>query len=100
MCFRSYKNCELKVNLWWVEALARKKSAFFVTFILFWKKFVKYMGFISMYSALNKLSYLYLLLHVKKPYFIHFCCLFLKSSKAFSISLTGSIFGDFQENIR
>ena len=53
-----------------------------------------------MYSALNKLSYLYLLLHVKKPYFIHFCCLFLKSSKAFSISLTGSIFGDFQENIR
>ena len=31
---------------------------------------------------------IYILLHIKKYYFIHFCCLFLKSSKAFSVSLT------------
>ena len=29
-----------------------------------------------------------MLLHIKKRYFIHFCCLFLKSSKAFSVSLS------------
>ena len=33
MCFSSYKNCELKVKLWWVVACQRKESAFFVTFI-------------------------------------------------------------------
>ena len=34
MCFSSYKNCELKVELWWVKALERKKSKFFVTLTL------------------------------------------------------------------
>ena len=30
---------------------------------------------------------IYILLQVKNHYFIHYCCLFLKSSKAFSVSL-------------
>ena len=30
---------------------------------------------------------IYILLHIEKHYFINFCCLLLKSSKAFSISL-------------
>ena len=30
---------------------------------------------------------IYILLRIKKYYFIYFCCLFLKSSKAFSVSL-------------
>ena len=30
---------------------------------------------------------IYILLHMEKYYFVHFCCLFLKSSKGFSISL-------------
>ena len=36
LCFSSYKNCELKVKLWWVGAHERIKRAFlfFVTFIL------------------------------------------------------------------
>ena len=34
LCFSSYKNRELKVKLWWIGACERKKSAFFVTFIL------------------------------------------------------------------
>ena len=37
--FSSYKNCELKVKLWWIGACERKKSAFFVTFMLFGEKF-------------------------------------------------------------
>ena len=32
--FSSYKNRELKVKLWWVEARERKKRAFFVALIL------------------------------------------------------------------
>ena len=30
----SYKNCKLKVKLWWVGAHERKKNTFFVAFIL------------------------------------------------------------------
>ena len=32
MCFSSYKNQQLKVKLWWVEARERKESVIFVTF--------------------------------------------------------------------
>ena len=39
LCFSSYKNRELKMKLWWVEARERKKGAFFVTFILLWGNF-------------------------------------------------------------
>ena len=31
---------------------------------------------------------IYMLLHIKKHYFIYFCCLFLKLLKAFSASLS------------
>ena len=59
MCFSSYKNCELKVKLWWVGARERKMSAVFVTFILPEGNFFN-ICFISMYSVLNKLSeYIY-----------------------------------------
>ena len=41
-----------------------------------------------MYNVLKKLSgYIYIPLHIKKHFFMHFCCLFLKSSKAFGVSL-------------
>ena len=42
--------------------------------------------YLSMYSVLNKFSK-YVLLHIESHYFIHFCWLFLKSSKAFSVSV-------------
>ena len=45
------------------------------------------MCFISIYSVLNTFR-IYMFLRIKKHYFIHFCCLFLKSSKAFSVSLS------------
>ena len=41
-----------------------------------------------MYSVLNKLSE-YITFTCKKNYFIHFCCTFLKSSKAFSVFISG-----------
>ena len=34
LCFSSFKNRKLKVNLWWVGARERKKRASFVPFIL------------------------------------------------------------------
>ena len=34
LCFSSYKNLKLKVQLWWVGAHERNKSAFFVKTIL------------------------------------------------------------------
>ena len=75
LCFSSHKNRKLKVKLWWVRACERKKRAFFLPFILCDGNFFK----------------IYVLSH----YMVHwntfrphtFCCLFLKSSKAFSVSL-------------
>ena len=34
LTFNSYKNCKLKVKLWWVGAHERKKRTFFVHFVL------------------------------------------------------------------
>ena len=42
----------------------------------------------SDYSSL--IFRIYILLHIKKHYLIYFCCLFLKSSKAFNVSLSFS----------
>ena len=41
MCFSSYKNCKLKVKLWWVGARERKKSTLFVMVILSEENFFK-----------------------------------------------------------
>ena len=82
-CFSSYKNRKLKVNLWQVGVRERKKRVFFVPFILSEDNFFKDLCFMSVYSVMNTLSeYTYI---SKKHYFIHFCCLFLKSSKAFIV---------------
>ena len=59
----------------------RKKSAFFAIFILsegfvLFQYIVYWINFQSIYTFTYK-----------KHYLIHFCCLFLKSSKAFSVSL-------------
>ena len=78
----SYKNRNLKGKLRWVGAHERKKRAFFVPFILPEGNFLRYV-FISMCCVLNTLlEYTYIHLHIKKNYFIHFCCLFLKLSNA------------------
>ena len=89
MCFSSYKNCKLKIKLWWVEAHKRKKNKLYKNKVYFvHRTYFQHLGFISIYSVFNKLSeYIYILRHMKEHYSIHFCCLFLKSLKAFSVSL-------------
>ena len=86
LCFSSYKNYKLKVKLRWVGARERKKRTFFVPFVLSEGKFFSRLCFSSMYVVLNTLSE-YTYFTYQKNYFIDFCCLFLKSSKAFSVSL-------------
>ena len=41
LCFSLYKNCKLKIKLWWVGARERKKRSFFVSFILSERNFFK-----------------------------------------------------------
>ena len=81
LCFSSYKNRELKVNLWRVGACERKKSAFFVFFT-----FSEEICVLSQYRVhLTNFQNIYELLHVKKQNFTHFFS-FL-SLTAFSVSL-------------
>ena len=81
LCVSSYKNRKFKVKLWWVGARKRKKWAFFVPFILseghFFNICVVYW---IHFQNIHTFPY-------QKHYFVHFCCLFLKPSKAFSASL-------------
>ena len=83
LSFSSYKNHILKVKLWW--AGARKKRPFFVLLILHEGNFFK-ICFVSMYIVLNTLSEYAYLFGIKKHYFIHFCCLFLKLLKDLYVS--------------
>ena len=86
LCFRSFENRKLKVKLWWVGVCERKKRAFFVLFILTKGNFLKIcvlsqcilygIHFQNMHPFTNQKTLLHTL-----------CYLFLKSSKAFSVSL-------------
>ena len=53
------------------------------------RKLFEHLRFISMYS-IEWTFEIYILLLIKKNYFIYFCSLFLKSSKAFSVSLNNN----------
>ena len=54
LCFSSYKNCKLKVKLWWVGAAKKKWNFCNVCFVR--RNFFKDLCFISMYGVLNTLS--------------------------------------------
>ena len=85
LCFSSNKNRNLKVKLWWIGACERKKSAFFVMLILSEGKTFN-ICFISMYNGWN-FQNIYAFTYQKTlPHTLF--CLFLKSLKAFSVSLT------------
>ena len=100
--FSWYKNCQLKVKLWWVGARERKRNC------IFWKafystEFFKYFCFVSMYSVLNKLSeYITYTFKYQKalPHTLLFCCLFLKSSKSLQCILKQSQFWELYEKSR
>ena len=65
----------------------KKKEGIFLKFILSEVNFFKIYVFYFNVQYIKYTFRIYILLHIKKHYFIHFCCLFLKSSKAFSVSL-------------
>ena len=73
--FSSDKNCKLKAKLWWVEARESKKREFFVTFIL------------SEGNFFNICVLSQCIVYWINFQYIHFCYLFSKSLKAFSLSL-------------
>ena len=86
LCFSSYKNLKLKVTLWWVGVCERKKREFFVPFILSEQGFFIICVFSHIFSVFS-IEYTFRI-YIKKYCFILFCCLFLESLKAFSVSLT------------
>ena len=78
-CFSSFENRKLTVKLWRVGARERKTRAFFVPL---------HLCFISMHSVVNTLSeYTYSYILKSKNINSYTCCLFLKSSNPFSVSL-------------
>ena len=90
---------KLKARLWWVGARERKKSAFFVKFMLLEGNFcnicvlsqciVYWTNFKNIYSKNKK--------HIEKHYFEQFCCLLLKSLRAFSAFLKMNYFRTWLE---
>ena len=86
LCLSLKKNCKLKVKLRWVGVRERKKGIF-VPFILSKGNFLRFVFYLSV-QCIEYTFRIYILLHFKKYYFIHFCCLFLKKTKAFSVSLS------------
>ena len=80
MWLSSYKSRKLKVKLWWIGARERKQIyAFFLRFVFFF-------NVLGIEYTFRK----YIILKNKKYYFMHFCCLILKSLKAFSMSLSAN----------
>ena len=85
LCFSSYKNCKLKVKLWWVGARERKKRIFFAWFILSADNFLKICVlrqctvYWIQFQNIHTFTYQKILLH-------YIFYLFLRSSEAFSVS--------------
>ena len=74
LCFSSYKNRKLKVKLWWVEARERKE-VLFVPFILSEGNLFNIAIYLSVY-CIKYTFRIYILLHIKSYYFIHFLSVF------------------------
>ena len=87
LCFILYKNRKLKVKLWWIGARERKKRAFFLPFILSEGNLfnICVLSQCIVYwihcQSIDTFTYQRTLLRT-------LFCLFLKSPKAFSVSLT------------
>ena len=85
-CFSSYKNHKWNVKLWWVEARGRKKRAFFVPFILSEGNFFNKLIYVNVYCIKHSFKKHYFITYQKALLHTLFF-LFLKSWKAFSVSL-------------
>ena len=89
----SFREANLVLQLIWESqiktvmswSLWKKIESIFSTVYFVWRELFVF------YFNLQPTEYTFsicILLHIKKHYFIHFCCLFLKPSKAFSVSLS------------
>ena len=67
----------------------KKESSFCTVYFIRRKFFLTFVFYLSIW-CIEYTFRIYILLHTKKHYFIHFCCLFLKSSKAFYVSVSCS----------
>ena len=86
LCFSSCKNRELKVKLWWVGARDRKKGAFFVMFIFSKGNFI--VIFVLSQCIMYWVNFQNICTFTFQKTLLHtLFCLFLKSSKAFSVSI-------------
>ena len=90
LCFSSYKNLKLKVKLWMNWSSQKKKRVFFAPLILP-EGNIFIICFLTQCIAYWIHFQNNILLHIKKHYSMHFCCLFLKLSKAFSVYLKALI---------
>ena len=73
LCFSSYGNCKWKVKLWWVAAHERKKRAFFPR-LFCPQEYFQNLCFIAVHIEYT--FRIYILLHNKKLYLIHFSASF------------------------
>ena len=92
LCFSSYKNHKLKVKLWWVGARERKWGHFLYRFCTMYRLFYPKEIFFNICVLSQCIVYYIHFQNIhtfvyQKHYFIHFCCVFLNSSKAFIISI-------------
>ena len=85
--FSSYKNDKLKVKLWWAWTREKKKKTFFVPFILSEGNFFKTCILSQCIVYWEYFQNIYTFIYKKACFHTPFC-LFSKSSKAFSVSLT------------
>ena len=89
LCFSSYKNHKLKVKVWWVGALERKQRAFFVSFVLSEGNLFN-ISVLSQCIVCTEYTFrIFILLHIKKQYFIHFFLLDFKIVKSLQCILNG-----------
>ena len=66
--------------------LSKEKRGHFL-YSLFWPTWVFFNICVLSQCIVYSIHFQNIFLHIKKHCFMHFCCLFLKSSKSFSVSL-------------
>ena len=87
LCFSWYKNRQLKKTVMKWSPQKKREGIFYTVYFVQRKIFLN-LCLLSLYVKCIEYTFrICILLLIKKHYFIHFCSLFLKSPKAFSVSL-------------
>ena len=91
----SYKNRKVKLKPWWVGAC----DIFLYLWFCLKETFLTFVFYVNVYWVEYTFR-ISILFYIKKHYFIHFYCLFLKSSKDFSVSLRWKLYKTHASQIR